>query len=875
MQWRQKKIDKGRTSAQVRKPRRKAAPPERGPEKDKARKPAKLSRLHKPAGMSLEDWQIELRRQFGREQPFSLKNLGDERIFSEFEVTNPLSKSAYRVQIRGARPGDNYCSCPDFATNTLGTCKHIEFTLAVLERKRRGASELRNGYQPPYSEVYLHYGAQREVRFRPGTACPVGLSRLAAQYFGSDGTLLPSAFARFGSFLSEAAAFDDDLHCSDDALAFVAEVRDAEQRRQKVADAFPKGIRSALFKDLLRESLYDYQREGVLFAARTGRCLIGDEMGLGKTFQAIATAEVMARLFGVERVLVVGPTSLKHQWQREIQRLCDRSVEVVGGLRKRREKAFATSTFYKITNYDTVHTDLDLIETWGPELVILDEAQRIKNWNTRVARHVKRIASPYALVLTGTPLENRLEELISIVQFVDRFRLGPTFKLLHEHQLRDEVGKVIGYRNLDRIGQTLEPILVRRQKDEVLDQLPERIDSNVFVPMTSRQMNHHQENMEIVARIVEKWRRYRFLSEADQRRLMIALQYMRMSCDSTYLVDHKSDHGPKANEVLTLLGELFERPDTKVVVFSQWLRMHELIVRRLKERGWGHVLFYGGVPSSKRKDLIDRFREDSRCRVFLSTDAGGVGLNLQHASVVVNMDMPWNPAVLEQRIGRVHRLGQRRPVRVINFVSQGTIEEGMLSVLRFKKSLFAGVLDQGEKDVFLGGSRLNKFMEQVEAATASIPESMIEDAEDALRTAPMETGPAAAGDGRRPQRRGRGKRPLTGGEKVPVGAEAAAVPELATEDEPTPAPVGVAPAADPWTALLQAGMALLSQVTGAARNGSSGAQGAATSPGGVVQSLVKRDEKTGETYLKLPVPAPEVLDQALRAVGTLIESLRK
>jgi superfamily II DNA/RNA helicase len=354
---------------------------------------------------------------------------------------------------------------------------------------------------------------------------------------------------------------------------------------------------------------------------------------------------------------------------------------------------------------------------------------------------------------------------------------------------------------------------------------------------------------------------------------MIALQYMRMSCDSTYLVDHKSDHGPKANEVLTLLGELFERPDAKVVVFSQWLRMHELIVRRLKERGWGHVLFYGGVPSSKRKDLIDRFREDPKCRVFLSTDAGGVGLNLQHASVVVNMDLPWNPAVLEQRIGRVHRLGQRRPVRVINFVSQGTIEEGMLSVLRFKKSLFAGVLDQGEKDVFLGGSRLNKFMEQVEAATASIPESMIEDAEDALRTAPMETGPAAAGDGRKPQRRG--KRPLTAAEKVPVGAEAAAVPELATEDEPTPAPIGVAPAADPWTALLQAGMALLSQVTGAARNGSSGGPATTASPGGMVQSLVKRDEKTGETYLKLPVPAPEVLDQALRAVGALLEGLRK
>src|SRR5205807_8085609 len=123
---------------------------------------------------------------------------------------------------------------------------------------------------------------------------------------------------------------------------------------------------------------------------------------------------------------------------------------------------------------------------------------------------------------------------------------------------------------------------------------------------------------------------------------------------------------------------------------------------------------------------------------FLSSDAGGTGLNLQCASVVVNMDLPWNPAVLEQRIGRLHRLGQAQPVRVINYVAKGTIEEGMLSVLKFKKSLFAGVLDGGDKEVFLGGSKLNKFMETVESATTAIPEAMLEDSEEALRTPPNE-----------------------------------------------------------------------------------------------------------------------------------------
>ena len=167
-------------------------------------------------------------------------------------------------------------------------------------------------------------------------------------------------------------------------------------------------------------------------------------------------------------------------------------------------------------------------------------------------------------------------------------------------------------------------------------------------------------------------------------------------------------------------------PKTKVVIFSQWLRMHELLRRQFEQRKWGHVLFHGGVPGSKRPALIDRFRDDAGCRAFLSTDAGGVGLNLQHASVVVNMDVPWNPAVLEQRIGRVHRLGQSRPVQVVNFVSQGTIEHGMLEVLRFKKSLFAGILDGGEKNVSFGGSRLTKFMEAVEQTTAGIPQPALE-----------------------------------------------------------------------------------------------------------------------------------------------------
>lgn len=265
-------------------------------------------------------------------------------------------------------------------------------------------------------------------------------------------------------------------------------------------------------------------------------------------------------------------------------------------------------------------------------------------------------------------------------------------------------------------------------------------------------------------------------------------------------------------------------------MFSQWLRMHELLVRRMRGRDWDHILFHGGVPGQQRKGLVDRFREDDRCRAFLATDAGGVGLNLQHASVVVNMDLPWNPAVLEQRIGRVHRLGQKQPVRVVNYVAQGTIEEGMLSVLKFKKSLFAGVLDGGEKEVFLGGSRLTRFMETVEKASSAIPESALE--------------------------------PCTRDGEAELPA-----PETDLE---TAAPARETPSA-PLAGLLQTGLKLLEELAVASRSGSANGSGGQSKPAGLAASFIGRDERTGQSFLRLPMPKPEVLDQALQAVGALLE----
>lgn len=281
----------------------------------------------------------------------------------------------------------------------------------------------------------------------------------------------------------------------------------------------------------------------------------------------------------------------------------------------------------------------------------------------------------------------------------------------------DDSGKVIGYHDLNNIRKILSDIVIRRTKKQVMSQLPTRTDKNLFVPLTERQTEVHSEYADKVARLVNKWKRLGFLDEKDRQRLILSLNCMRMVADSTYILDQETRHDTKIKELMSIIDNAFTISDQKVVIFSQWERMTRLVKVELEKQNISHVHFHGGVPSRQRQFLLDSFQTDQSCRVFLSTDAGGTGLNLQCASLLINLDLPWNPAVLEQRIGRIHRHGQRRNVNVINLISRGSIEERLLSVIKFKSSLFSGVLDGGNDEIFIGESKFKRFMNSVEEIT--------------------------------------------------------------------------------------------------------------------------------------------------------------
>jgi superfamily II DNA or RNA helicase len=445
--------------------------------------------------------------------------------------------------------------------------------------------------------------------------------------------------------------------------------------------------------ELLRHPLLPYQHEGMLHLAFGERALLADEMGLGKTVQAIAACELLARRRGIARVLVVCPASLKAEWEEQIARFADRPARSVFGGRAQRLLAYRDPVFFTIVNYEQILGDAeDINEVLAPDVIVLDEAQRIKNWQTKTARRVKSLRSTYAFVLTGTPVENRIDELYSIVQYLDPEILGPLFRFNREFYDLDAKGRPIDYRNLAELRRRLLPVMLRRRKSDVEEQLPGRSVKTYFVPMVEEQKKRYDDYHSPAAKLIALAKR-RPLTQAEFERLQLLLACMRMICDTPAILDPACRVSPKLEELEGILGDLLDEPERKIIVFSEWERMLAMVRELAAEMGVEAAWHTGSVPQLRRRAEINRFKQDPACRLFLSTDSGSVGLNLQAASAVINVDLPWNPARLEQRIARAWRKNQRRSVMVVNLVCEGSIEHSILHLLDCKQALADGVLD--------------------------------------------------------------------------------------------------------------------------------------------------------------------------------------
>src|SRR5271165_1516078 len=366
------------------------------------------------------------REERARTEKMRLISVAPREIWTDYTVTNAASGKSYRVALRGWQPGESYCSCPDFRKNTLGTCKHILHTLEKV--RRRFPDPVRNRpYRQRDIAVHLSYGNELELRLLLPPHLDDVTSGIVRPIRDRPITDLRDLLKR----IRQLEAHDVAVTVYPDAEEYIQTRLLLQRIAAKVAEIRRNPKSHPLRTTMLKVEILPYQLDGIAFAAGAGRAILADDMGLGKTLQGIGMAEVLAREADIRKVLVVCPASVKAQWRSEVLRFSGRDCQIVLGSAAGRSSQYENECFFTICNYEQVLRDIIAIERVRWDLIVLDEGQRIKNWEAKTAQTIKALRSPFALVLSGTPLENRLDDLFSVVEFIDDRRLGPAFRFFN------------------------------------------------------------------------------------------------------------------------------------------------------------------------------------------------------------------------------------------------------------------------------------------------------------------------------------------------------------------------------------------------------------------------------------------------------------
>ena len=674
-------------------------------------------------------------------------------------------KRPYQTELSSLVPLRGSCDCADFLKSSLGVCKHL---LCVLEdacssAKRVATAEReqvratlpadRLWWEPELAldgELDRLAGLRLGAKRAPAGWVPHEEARGREQHVwmklraGAEPLRLPPGMRLYSLDPERLAGAESRLSllrklarsgtaAEPAARALVDDELGRAERRHAARRA---GGRASSHVESLQRKLYAYQREGVERFLDAGRLVLADDMGLGKTTQAVAACHALYTSRQVRRGLLVVPAALKPQWLREWDATTRVPAKLLEGRPDERAAQYKKlDKGFLIMGYEQLLRDFEHVRRLAPDMVVLDEAQRIKNWATKSAAYVKALSPTWRLVLTGTPMENRLEELASLLDWVDDLALAPKWRLDPWYTYDD------GARNLDTLRTRLSPGLLRRRRAEVLSQLPPRTDTRVPVAMTERQRELHDDLLTPIKRLQAQARR-RPLTQSEFLRLMSLLNQQRIISNGLGQLEFEEIwptyqsarpdgalleglFSPKLLELRALVEELAVEQERKVVVFSQWRRMLRLAEWSLRDilgdAGQRAVFFTGAESTRQRTRSIVDFHDEPDTNVMFLSDAGGVGLNLQRAaSACINLELPWNPAVLEQRISRIYRLGQKRPIEVFNLASEYGIESRIATLVSNKRALFSGIFDGTSDSVQFGGKA--SFMATVDKLVPEVPE---------------------------------------------------------------------------------------------------------------------------------------------------------
>ena len=627
---------------------------------------------------------------------------GDHVLYNENGIR-------YKVFLRDFENETGYSNSMDSRLNKLGTTKHIMYAFRLLKEDKSLFKRLEKTF--PFIEIFCDPLNDNRITWFYPHSLQEDEQLFISRYFKTASYIKDPDITGLIGFLVDASEYV--------RICIRPEVI------EKIESAFDKKVLEDLSRihtpdfTKIRADLYKYQKEGIQFALFKKAAIIADEMGLGKTIQAIGTAILKKDIFGFSRTLIVCPASLKDQWRKEIEKFSNEKAIIIEGTPKEREEQYkGEEYFFHIVNYETVLRDHQAMNRAGYDILILDEAQRAKNYETLTASSLKRLEVKHKLIITGTPIENRLIDIFSIMSIIDPEFFGPLWEFSYQHCLFDpeKPNKINGYYDLQKLNKKLEKVLIRREKRKVMEQLPNIRQITIPVNLSPMQSEFHASYAKGLAQIIRK----KFLTPYDLQKMQLLLANMRMVCDSTYLIDDTTNESPKLLELKYVLFEKMgiQNCNAKIIIFSEWIKVHQLIGKMLRENNIGFVELNGKVPVKLRGELIKKFENNPEYKVFLSTEAGGTGLNLQIADTIINFELPWNPAKKNQRTGRIDRIGQKSNVLTIySFITRNSIEEQIASGLLVKQSLFDGVLGDNKSTNFVDFSTKGRsqFIQQLEA----------------------------------------------------------------------------------------------------------------------------------------------------------------
>lgn len=433
----------------------------------------------------------------------------------------------------------------------------------------------------------------------------------------------------------------------------------------------------------IQADLRDYQKKGIQWLQMLHYYgfggILADDMGLGKTLQTIAflSSQVQADT----SVLILAPSGLIYNWADEFQKFApDLDVAVVHGLKSYRESILAENHQIYVTSYATFRQDSEIYRNLSFDFLFLDEAQVMKNAQTKIAQSLRRFVVPSVFALSGTPIENHLGELWSIFQIVLPGLLPA----------KKEFMKL----STERVAQFIKPFVMRRKKEEVLTELPDLIE------VVYKNELEDQQKAIYLAQLQQMQERLGQVSDSEFQRnrveILTGLMRLRQICDTPalFMEDYQGESG-KLDSLRDLLVQIAEGGH-RVLIFSQFRGMLDRIEQELPDLGLTSFKITGSTPSQERQEMTKAFNQGERDVFLISLKAGGVGLNLTGADTVILVDLWWNPAVESQAIGRAHRMGQEQAVEVYRLVTRGTIEEKIQELQEKKKNLVSEILDGTE-----------------------------------------------------------------------------------------------------------------------------------------------------------------------------------